>query len=163
MSSTIVFAAFEDGDMIEVGAARNAFGGAMHVWRALGAKHLGNEAVAFTDPAKLWALADDKRLAEQERIVHVSTFDRAYVRRENIMLVADAIDGFTPSSDNLKQQASHMRAAYHNGARVVGWQQTTVSGNLWSVDTDDGEDSRPLNIDSDAISGPEVKPAPVAK
>ena len=165
MSSTIIFGAFDDGDMIEVGAAKNALLGAMHVWRALGAKYLHNEMAAFMGDGKaLWDLRIDPRLSDTDRMVHVSTFDRAFVRRENILRVADALDGFVPASDNLKQQASHLRAAYVNGARVVGWQQTTVSENLWSLEFGDGDDEgeteeRPLNIDRDPITGPEVIPA----
>lgn len=161
MSSTVVYGAFEDGDMTEVGSIKNSYGGAMHVWRALALKYLGSFDV-FANLSRLdrlWKLSDDPRLSETERIVHVSTFDRAFVRRENILRVADALEAFVPASDNLKLQASLLRTAYRDGARVVGWQQTTVSECLWEMATEDGEDSRPFNIDSDALPGPELVPA----
>jgi hypothetical protein len=164
MSSTVLFAAFDDGDMIQVGLCDNAYTGAMHVWSSLGEKHLGSARAVSTMPAKLWGLATDHRLSEDERLTLVSTFDRAFVRRENILRVADALDNFSPASGNIKHQANYMRNAHRNGARVFAWQQTTVADDLnWSVETDGGEDSRPFNIDSDVLTGPEVKPATPAE
>jgi hypothetical protein len=156
MSSTVVFGAFEDGDMLEVGAANNAWQGAMHVWRTLGAKYLGSDAAVAMFPERLWALHEDKRLSEAERLVHVATFDRAYVRRGNILRVADALEAFEPRTDNLMHQAALLRTSYYNGARVVGWRQTTVSENLWEIDDEDEGGSRPFDVDRDALTGPEV-------
>lgn len=153
MSSTIVYAAFEDGDLLELGRASNAFQGAMHVWRTPADKYLiGGASLMFADLDALWRLSTDPRLTVAERLVHVSTFDCAYVRAEHMLELADALAEFMPSTDNLRTQAALIRDAHERGARVVAWQQTTVAVDLWCP-----PDRHPhFNVNRDPLAGPEV-------
>lgn len=170
MSSTKIFAAFSDGDMVTVASISNAFQGAFHVWDTLVSKYMGSKLAFMMMDTKvmqrLWDLAEDPRLSPNERLVHLSTFDRVYVRRENMRAVADAIEAFEPTTPNLKAQAEAIRKAWEDGARVLAWQQTTVSCELdWTGmrprEVPDDEDSGrlPFNIDRDAFVGEEILPS----
>lgn len=156
MSGTVVYAAFKSGDLVEIETIRNSYHGAMHIWRTLAEKYLGKFSV-FGDLEALWRLSADPRLTEAERIVHVSTFDYAFVRTENMLELADALDGFTPSTENLRCQAALIRKVHADGARVVAWVQTTVADLAWRGDgTDEDDLDAPFNIDRQSLTGPEV-------
>jgi len=156
MSGTVVYAAFENGDLTEIETVRNSYLGAMHIWRTLAEKYLGKFNV-FGDLEPLWRLSVDPRLTEAERLVHVSTFDYAFVRTENMLELADALDYFLPSTENLRRQAALIRKAHADGARVVAWVQTTVADLAWRGDGADEDDlDAPFNIDRQPLTGPEV-------
>lgn len=156
MSGTVVYAAFEDGDLIELESVSNAYLGAMHVWRTLADKYLGGLNL-FGNLDALWLLSVDPRLTEAERLVHVSTFDYAFVRTENMIELADALDRFAPPTENLRRQAALIRQAHADGARIVAWVQTTVADLAWRGDgTNEDDLDAPFNIDHQPLTGPEV-------
>ena len=164
MSTTTVYAAFDDGDMTPVASFRNAFRGAFHVWAELSERYLGHVLRLGGNLQTLWDLDKDPRLTDDERLVHVSTFDRAFVRREHMRRIADALDAFVPSTENLTGQAAAIRKAWEDGARVVAWCHTSVAGDLdWSTmgprdEADEDAEAVPFNIDRDKFTGPEVVP-----
>lgn len=151
MSSSVVFAAFTDGNMVIVGECGNSHRGAAWIWSCLGEHYLGDRHAVWRDDNgdSVWALAKDPRLSETDRLSLLTTFDRAIVTREHATAVANALESFCPSTENLTGQASIIRKAIADGAIAIGWQATTVAENLWCIATPDIDEVRPYNIHTD--------------
>lgn len=85
------------------------------------------------DPAsEIWALADDPKVPENERIVLHTTFDRALVRKENIQKVIEAFMNFGGET-SLPEQADILKKMIDDPVIIaVGWNQTSVSADNWA-------------------------------
>jgi len=124
-----------------IGEFRNAHRGAMLIWRAMCKKYLGLEYVPFEESEldPLWKLADDLTIPRQVRLVHASTFDKVMVRRENLELLADAMDHFAETvcpedSGHLKPHAVLLREAAKDASLfAVCWTQTSASDDIWKI------------------------------
>jgi hypothetical protein len=142
----------------------NSWGSAMYVWTSLNSKYLaepGESHTAFLFSESkfplLWKLAIDARLAKTERIVHATTFDRAMVKRENLLDLADRFDEFVELHPpgkyvcSLPQQAESLRRIIGNSIDCVGvcWTQTSVASDVWQVPDESTEESRWYDIDRD--------------
>ena len=157
MSYTTVYAAFSDGDMVELGECHNAWRGAMWIWTELAKRYVpgsgdGGHLLFGNGYADVWKLADGAAITDGEWYALVSTFDGVLVPSELMLRVADALDAFEPGTDNLKSQAEYIRDAHSKGARAIGWLQTSVCCSPWWMPDGDDND-RPYNIDTDAGSG----------
>lgn len=152
MSCTTVYAAFEDGDMVELGECQNSWRGSMWIWTKLGEKHLG-AIPSIMDMAPVWRLAAGDKLSETEWYALMSTFDGCLCPRELMLKVAEALEGFSPGTENLVKQAQLIRDAWEENARAIGWLQTSVCGSPWQIYSEDDEGYHPWNIDRDMANG----------
>lgn len=153
MSSCEVYAIGIDGDVHYYDAARNAWGGAMHIWHTLGEKRLGRELSVFQGYDRVWKLFGTPALQPWENVALGFTFDRVWVRRENLPRLADALAEFwlqhhhpAPTIPALVEIIR--RAAADEAVRGLCFNQTSVCSNPWRVRL--GEDEgRPYNFDRD--------------
>lgn len=174
MSSTVIYTftadGFCSGEMAEV---RNAWRGAMAVWRTLEKKYLPPYRPCYVPkdisddmlesycgyvPTRLsaidqeaskdiWNLFDREDVDMIDRIVLGTTFDHVMVKRENIHRVIDAFETFEGDT-NLKEQAEALRELLKDEDKVAfAWNQTSVNAGEWMHSgIFDGEDELPYNF-----------------
>ena len=163
MSETIIYGFGPDGICTcEEASAKNAWRGAMAIWKILEKKYLPpyrpryvpasvpdneiNEYLGF-EPTRvsganmdamnaIWHLFIIDSVSITDKIVLGTTFDNVLVRREDIPKVIEAFEAFDKEHDgmtNLKEQADGLRAFYEDeDVSAVGWNQTSVNGDDWS-------------------------------
>lgn len=130
---------FRDGELKEQIEYRNAWRGAARIWDALFDRYLKNPAVEYDswihtkNQQALWDLALDDRLTEFERAVHVSTFDRFYVSRENFPRFCEDLRKFvekypTGYECHLKTWADAIEKI---DCDAISFYVTSVSENPW--------------------------------
>lgn len=121
-----------------VGEVKNAFRGAMAVWDALDKKYLPPftkynmpfSRMIGDEIKEVWALADDVRLSESERICLLSTFDNVYVLREDIPRLTKAMREFPHSSSLLEQAEIIETLTKDKNCWAVCWNQTSVNADI---------------------------------
>jgi hypothetical protein len=139
----------------------NSWGGAMFIWDSLCKRYFPGQ-VPYTlifggGTENLWGLAQRKDVALNDRVVLMTTFDRAMVRKENLLDLANRFEQFVKDHPNpsvvcsLPDQAVAMRKiAAEQDCVGVCWTQTSVSGDVWYVGDELGESGlRPYDIAKD--------------
>lgn len=155
MSYTEVFAVKEDGNVTKYGEARNAFGGAMHVWMYLKDKYQVED-VSIFDFGPLWKKVEE--LQETDRWVLMSTFDKVLVSKELLPTLIEHLKTFVqyaPTS-TLKEEIDVLeRAVQDEHIQAVGFNQTSVIADMWctpvpeEVEMETGYSTRAYNIHKD--------------
>lgn len=153
MSYTEIYAFEKDGNACFYSEVRNAWRGAMAIWRTLEEKYLlslpfpsgwslvnrdrnyySRTTATITDAdamKEIWDLAKDERLSENERIVLKTTFDYVVVKKEDLPKVIDAFNDFEGET-SLKEQAEILVKMFNDDDVIaVGWNQTSVNGDTW--------------------------------
>lgn len=133
---------------------RNAWGGAARIWDALFEKHLKNPNIPYHswisgDQQPLWDLAKRETLPMHERAVHASTFDHAYVRRENFpRFCADlrAFDAAYPSGPKVSHLSAWADALEKLDAEAIGFYGTSVAENPWMKYDEAKDESIPVPL-----------------
>jgi hypothetical protein len=161
MSCTTLYQINPDGDVVAAVDFPNAFRSAIAVWIDLakryevvppGPEGLGMLLLDDKTIKRLWDLWKDPRLTEDERVVHLSTFDEALCRAEDFPKLIGAFRryGATLPNSSLAEQADAIEKLPPD-ARGCGWRQTSVAAGNWTVHDDREEDDpgRPYNIDRD--------------
>src|SRR5271156_1697092 len=96
MSRVEVYIFKANGDAEHYGDARNSFGFGMHVWQILAPKYgvyfnlLGSEA----ELKPLWNIAFRPDVSRRDRIIMGATFDRTWVKKENLSELMEALQSF---------------------------------------------------------------------
>lgn len=145
MSRTTIYAFPVAGPGVKVCEFANSWGSASRIWTSLSEKYLGDRNAWLGDllmSEKLWKLRDDSRLSNEERLVLLSTFDRALIPARNFTLLAAAFRKFaeqhpTEGVCHLRQfavtldliAAGQLHLSVEPAA--VGFHQTSVSINPW--------------------------------
>lgn len=150
MSYSTVYAIRPNESATEVAELRNGWGSAPVIWDALCQKYLARDSWRGDDKA-LWALARDARLPECERAVHAMTFDRAYVKAQNIPRAIAHIEEFLKLHPISLQRVNHwpeiaqiMRDSLDGAGFALT--VTSVSSDLWVGDwNEEKEDYDPLD------------------
>ncbi len=144
---------------------RNAWGGAARIWSALFDAYLKNPAIPYHSwmgsADELWSLAKREDLPTFERAVHASTFDHAYISRENFGRFAGDLRQFAEkypvpgAVDHLLPWAEWIEAS---DAEAVGFHGTSVAENPWWVWDEEKDDSTPtpLKVASRCMDGSKV-------
>jgi hypothetical protein len=150
MSYTEIYAFGKNGKVVDSRDIRNAWRGAMAVWRILEKKYLPSlqkpiwagindkedywsRTSDFTGHGlkEIWSLADDKRLIKNEKIVLLSTFDKVLIKKENIKIVIKAFKAFNENT-NLNEQAEAIEELLKSNKIIaIGFNQTSVNGDTW--------------------------------
>lgn len=140
---------FEKGEIKDEIEFSNSWGGAARIWTSLFDAYLKDPNIPFHnwffESEKLWALAKNKSLPLFERIVHASTFDRAYINRKNLARFAVDLREFVekyPVPERVDHLTDWAQIIEMADADAIGFHATTVSGNPWDTE-DDGV--RPLS------------------
>lgn len=154
MSYTTILAAFQDGQLQPVTEIRNSWRAAMWIWNEIARKYCGMD--TFPMPLgedgmekcrKVWNMADSERIKEIDRLALLTTLDGFLVEARHFERVAQALDEFQPTSTNLKEQAVVIRRLAKEGARAIGWHQTSTAEDPWGSQDDEGN-YIPYNIDT---------------
>lgn len=168
MSCTTGYLLMTDGRVLPDCEWGNAWRGAMALWNYLATTYLDPKAPIGTNKyilpsarflfdekvsRALWDLPKDPTVPGHLRVAELTTFDRAILRRSDFLAAADALDRAhrdIGGNSHLDQQAAWLRE-HANDANVDGaaWQQTSVSQDLWTVATEDGDDCRPYDVKRD--------------
>jgi hypothetical protein len=157
MSRTTVKIIDDDYRIKDIAELSNSWGSAAFVWTALAKKYLEDEMAFFREGGKqLWALVDDERLSDAERIVLASTFDHAIIERARF---ADAAKAFREFSHyhGTAGNANHLPAIADlldewRERPCVGmcFQQTSVSDDPWHGEYDaEAEEYKPFDFERD--------------
>lgn len=174
MSSTQIFGFDKNGNAYLEAEVKNAWRGAMAVWRILEEKYLppyrpeyipahiptseikrifhfaptrcssGNEDAM----QEVWALANDNRLKECEKIVLLSTFDYVVVKKENLHKLISAFREFEGET-SLKEQADIIEKMLKDeNCIAVAFNQTSICMDDWvNGEYDEEKDEyKPYNI-----------------
>lgn len=133
---------------------RNAWGGAARIWSALFDAYLKNPAIPYHNwmgnSDDLWELAKREDLPVFERAVHASTFDHAYISRENFGRFAADLRQFAEkypvpgAVDHLVPWADWIEGS---DAEAVGFHGTSVAENPWWVWDEEKDESTPTPLE----------------
>jgi len=157
MSACEVYAITKTGNVRYFGEARNAFGGAFSVWRALIGKYLvrgDDEATIFMmrgDMGSLWRLVRDERLTRAERIVLASTYDNVVIWHDHLMRVIHAFEGWAHvhpkhTSHTMEEEVGLLAKIWQRKSlRGACFNQTSVCDSPWTVYGPHGG-TRPYNV-----------------
>lgn len=154
MSYTTIYLVPESGPITPYADFRNSWLGGWSVWDNLAKLYLGREATHFMlekNMQAIWDLAGDDRLPDHHKLVLMSTFDTAMVKRDDCNRLADAFTQYArdfPQHGHIPEQAKALRQlADDPECFAVCWRQTSVSADVWRVFED--EESRPYDISID--------------
>jgi hypothetical protein len=144
MSYCCINSISSDGAIQAYKTYKNAWGGAAYIWEQLSQTYLGESWVTFYDQKykPLWDLIDDARLRRFEKIVFLSTFDFAIIRKSDFLKVANAYTRFSFSNryNNpmkvkicwLNEWASALRnMVFEDDIIGACFYHTSVSQNYW--------------------------------
>lgn len=154
MSYTTLKKIDTNGDIVDYCDFGNSYFSGMLVWNRLKDKY--NVETTFINYDNVWKLASDTNVLEHERIVLLSTFDRALCRSEDFVKLIDAFVKFYEElPEKLKRctilaQAEKIKEMMEDKS-IIGcaWQQTSVAEEQWEIM--EGDDKfRPYNIFKDA-------------
>lgn len=164
MSYSAIYAAFEDGDMIDQGHFGN---GVLFtdVWEVICRRYLGSGFPWGGGPErkaelqKVWDLPYNPKIpiTREHYYAQLATYDRMVADAKTALLVADGFDAIVKDvishdNPNLWGQARFLRELAAKKPRAIGWYMTSCGDNLWWVadETDPaGEERRHYNIDRD--------------
>lgn len=138
----------KDGDAFSLGRVKNAYRGAMSIWKELERRYLkpigeplciNGELVPLSRTnsfsgeglQELWDLYKLDEVSLDEKITHLSTFDYVLVRRENISRLLMAFKNFSSDKNNLEEQISIIKKGLETDITAIGWNQTSVNSNRW--------------------------------
>lgn len=169
-----MYAVARDGNVVPFAEFKNAFGGAIAIWRILFDRYvepdddLGFYGLFRDGIRGLFDLARENKFEPWETVTLMTTCDRVVISIEHVESVASAFEEFDrqhgPAQAGLAfsvgAQAKALRCLLEEreqeGWRGVCWNQTSVNGDsLWygvqeAPDREDEEpDIRPYNIDRD--------------
>ncbi len=136
---------------------QNAWRGGMALWLLLEKKYLPplnplfpkSSRVFSLDPEisdEFWHLIDDDRLSGDDRVALATTYDHVLVRRENLPRVIKAFRSSEFEETSLPEQADALSKIYEDeDVSAVGWQQTSVSDDMWCDWDDEKDEGIPYN------------------
>jgi hypothetical protein len=121
----------------------------MQVWSHIARRYFGLDSFPMFNDAersKVWNASATHPLSTEERIVLLSTMDKAIVKGSDVAALADAFDaygaGHTDSS--YREQAEALKSLLASGEikpdDYIAWQQTSVGefwGQKWNDDRED--------------------------
>jgi hypothetical protein len=134
---------FKDGIPDKRQEFKNSWGGTAFIWDVLFDKYLkknqydtwlGNAGKA---DSPLWSIAANPKLSLVERAVHISTFDRAIVKQENLQRIANDFRAFRKLFPNdgrichLNEWAGFIELNLN--VEAIGFYGTSVAENLWYI------------------------------
>lgn len=160
MSCTEIFGFDKEGNAYHQADVKNAWRGAVAIWRILEATYLPpyipqyarqlgittsgecKRRFAYTPLRcntfekgaieEVWNLSDRQDVTLTDRICLYTTFDKCLVKREDIPKVIEAFRAFAEGT-SLKEQADVLEQMYSDeNCIAVGWNQTSVAVESWA-------------------------------
>ncbi len=138
MSRVTVYIIDPTGNVVPYKEASNAYGCAPVIWSKMSERYLGKD-FSFFEPDKIWPIASDPAVDLQDRITMGFTFDSAFVKKENIPRLIEALRSFLRGYGDGSSGTIHIIVSilYECCSRQndlgVCFRQTSVIENLWQV------------------------------
>jgi hypothetical protein len=162
MSYTEIYKFKKDGNAECFAEIRNAYRGAMLVWRIIEKKYLppyiptwvmGDTSQEYSRASdfagnglkEVWGLFDAGKLSEVDKIALGSTFDNVVVMKQDLPKTIEAFRVFEGET-SLKEQADAIEKELENDGDfiAIAWNQTSVNCDAWISDEtgldEDGEE-----------------------
>ena len=130
---------FEDGKANYAIEFSNAWGGSARIWTSLFDNYIPKvnsyDSWLTVKDNRLWDLAKRSDLPLFERAVHAFTFDKFYVKRENLLRMANDLKLFVGKYP-IEGRVDHLLAwakcfEDNQNVEAIGLYGTSVSENLW--------------------------------
>lgn len=154
MSTTLIFAVKQDDEPVFIGETRNAFRGAMYVWKDMAKRYFGLGGFPHFDEEmqrRIWNAGNEKPLTEAEMIVLASTMDKAIVAKPGIekLLVAFEEYGTAHEQSSISEQAELIRSNIDTiqDGYSLAWIQTSVCGDGWFCEQDEDSEETTCNLE----------------
>lgn len=149
MSCTEIYSFDRNGDAYPYAEVKNAWRGAMAIWRIMEARHLPpvscSRLMNPREAGAVWNLCDDKSVPEHERIVMLSTMDKCLVKKENLARLIEAFRKFEGDT-SLPEQADILEKLLEDEDCIaVGWNQTSVTVPFWIRFDEEKDEEAPYN------------------
>lgn len=155
MSYTEIYKFTREGEACWVSDIRNAWRGAMAVWRIMEERHLPPKYVYGRLLSRLvegqkaamevWQLYQNKKVPEHERIVMLSTMDKCLVKKENLPRLIEAFRKFEGDT-SLPEQADILEQLLTDDDCIaVAWNQTSVAASVWDRYDEETDEMVPYN------------------
>jgi hypothetical protein len=158
MSAIEIYGVAKDGDVIWFDEVRNATACALHIWDELGKKYVRPDYMALTH-TEVWKLFGEPSRPRWLRLVLGFTFDRVWVKRENIVPLVEALRQFWQEHSKMHNWRGELvdvhptipgvievleRASKDEDLIGVCFNHTSVNSNPWLVRVyPDGESDEP--------------------
>lgn len=162
MSYTEIYKFKNTGESECFAEVKNAFRGAMAVWRTIEKKYLpkympswarGDDSQEYSRTSdfmgdgieEIWGLFKSGKLSETDKICLGSTFDNVVVMKDDLQSLCNAFRAFDGDT-SLKDQAEKIEEAFKNDTDLIAiaWNQTSVNCDVWQSDEtgldEDGEE-----------------------
>jgi len=171
MSYVEVFRVDKDGDVVSYDTARNNHGFAPLVWEKLGEKYevpRTNEYYLMMDKPALeatWKLRGEGKLDRLDNVLMGATFDRVWVKREDVPLLVEACRRFNRDHiagaklvDTVDRTADLLEMMFKEFSDDLGvaFNMCSANGAFWHVRVPCSEcgctcngDTRPYNVKTD--------------
>ena len=140
MSYTTVLAVHPNEKVEDLFELRNAWGSAPVIWEAMAQQYLNKG--AFGAGAELWGLWKNQNIPVLHRIVHLFTFDRAYISKKDFIRAANDIRAFLKDFPQPENHINHWFAIADYletdpEVPAIGFHMTSVSENPFHGDWDE--------------------------
>lgn len=138
MSYTEIYGFNKEGNVEWQADIKNAWRGAMAVWRIIGLKY-NTPFDMFTENKEFWELFKQKdKVTETDRIVLGSTYDNVIVKKENAKKLLNAFNSFVGET-SLKEQAEAIKCMFEDDNCIaIAFNQTSVNS-AWVYEAYDEE------------------------
>ena len=159
MSEIQIYSLTKEKDMVLYAEVKNAFGGAILIWEILKTKYkefLPSGEDVFSKPyQELWSLVGKGIFSKSDEILIASTFDRVWIKKENLQEVAEIWNGFyryhieglpiEPSTKGVAQVLA--KAATDPEVYGIAFNHTSVVSSFWSIFDEDKEGCQSYNFE----------------
>lgn len=128
MSYTEIFGFNKKGDAYSIGETKNAWRGAMAIWRSLHQKYYNTE-MSFSNLKPVWEIDEKFKMTDTDFICLAASFDNAIILKEDIGRLVHAFKDFEFDT-SLKEQAKIIEE--EKDVHAIGFNQTSVNGDTWA-------------------------------
>lgn len=115
------------------GEIQNSHAGALKIWSILTERYLHSKfSMLSTNLKELWNIPKLPNTSFVDSITMLSTYDWAYVKKDNIPKLLEIFKQFEGET-NLKEQARIIEGLIKSRKKVSGiaWNQTSINDNPW--------------------------------
>ncbi|HHP4838299.1 TPA: hypothetical protein ACSBZ9_002357 [Acinetobacter baumannii] len=153
MSETTVLAIYPNEKVEELFELKNAWGSAPVIWTAMAQKYLNASFTYHIHGNELWDLWKDKAIPLAHRAVHVMTFDRAYIVKQDFQRAVQDIRTFLNDFPQPSNHVNHWFAIAdyletNPDIPAVGFHMTSVSDSPFQGEwNEEKEEHEPPNWD----------------
>lgn len=166
MSYSAILRIATNGDVSDFATAHNSWGFAPSIWDHFSLLHFGKVTAMFDGGRSLqrvWKLFGTPQLDLLDNLVLGSTFDRVWIKRDRLLLLADGLDRFVQNYirpqmmvETSAEIAAALRRLHAEEPHVLGAaiDATSTIDSWWrrTLNEEDDPETRPFNILRDKLT-----------